>query len=290
MLRILSFFSPTRRRSPRTGPSLSDLPPELLLEIAAHLGPGLHDLNSLLRTTRRFAHLLSPVLLKLAVTARDRHTGRSLLHWAAASNGNISLMRRLLESHADVNAHDLRAATPLHSAVLRGHTAGVELLLQNGADAAIKNSDGWAALHLAAITGNRSVAALLLHHGADAGARSKALFQKTPLHYAVMLGHVAVAELLIAHGADIQAKDGLGVTVAQKAVMAGHERVVVLLFGAGTRERILSPLLPSLVDMEITMTTRGIKRLFATETRSSRFTLAAHPGNGATCDCGCEVR
>lgn len=186
-------------------------------------------------------------------------------------------MRRLLNSHADVNAHDLRAATPLHSAVLRGHTAGVELLLQNGADAATKNSDGWAALHLAAITGNRSVAALLLHHGADAGARSKALFQKTPLHYAVMLGHVAVAELLIAHGADIQAKDGLGVTVAQKAVMAGHERVVVLLFGAGTRERILSPLLPSLVDMEITMTTRGIKRLLATEVRSARFTLAVYP-------------
>lgn len=80
MQRILSFF---RIPAVRTVRGFSNLPPELVLHVASQLHC-VHELSSLLRTCRGFACILSPELAKLGVTAVDRGTGRSLLHWAAS--------------------------------------------------------------------------------------------------------------------------------------------------------------------------------------------------------------
>lgn len=59
------------------------LPPELFLEIAGNL-VNTGDLNSLLRTCRGSARILSLELMKRGVAAVDRDTRRSLLYWASA--------------------------------------------------------------------------------------------------------------------------------------------------------------------------------------------------------------
>lgn len=260
-----------------TLPTLTFLPAELLLQIAAELGPSLHHLSLLIRTSRGFADLLSPALLKHGVTARDRLTTRPLLHWVAARDRSV-LLAGLLRQGAGVsiNVADRTGATPLHSAVICGSTAAVAVLLQHGADPHVKNSDGWAALHLAAITGHCHIVALLLDYGADISVRSSSLLHKLPFHYAVLLGHVAVTEILLARGADVNGADSIGMTVAQKAAVAGHSGVVGILFGgpevamAITQSAEVVQLVP-LVGMETRIAMRHFWRLVETEAHAAKF-------------------
>lgn len=126
--------------------------------------------------------------------------GRSALHWAA-SRGNISVVRALLDAGADGRARDGAGKTPLHCAALAGHAPVVEALLDScgyaaqnlrmhamaaavvdgattGAAAAKRDSDylsivdarnsyGSTALHRAAFNGRDSVVVALLKGGAS---------------------------------------------------------------------------------------------------------------------------
>lgn len=184
-----------------TTATLSTLPPELLLEIAEALGSSLSSLNALLCTSRRFAQVLSAVLIHPAADTWDTTTGRTMLHWAAA-NGRDTLLANLLARGADVNALNMRGLSALHSAVLCGSAATVEKLLESGAEVQRRTKHGWSALDLAAIIGHSGVAALLVSHGADMAAPSRTGLAKTPLHYAALHGHIAVVELFVNRGVD----------------------------------------------------------------------------------------
>jgi uncharacterized protein len=63
----------------------------------------------------------------------------------AAFEGNLPLVRRLLEQGADVNARDRDGDTALMFAAFKGHTAIVGLLLAYGADAQARAKNGWTA-------------------------------------------------------------------------------------------------------------------------------------------------
>lgn len=259
----------------RLPPTLSSLPNELLLHISGYLVAPAH-LNSLLRTSRYFAQLCSSLLIYRALVTFDARNGRSVLHWAAAT-GRVRLLANLITAGGDVNSLDNYGAAPLDSAVLLASETAVRRLLENGADTKHWNPKGWAALHLAAITGNAVVAGLLLDYGADIGARSSsAELEKQPFHYAVLLGHVCVSKLLQEHGADVDAGDIIGMTVAQKAAVAGHEGIVELLFGtaeaaaAVVAVRKVALCVP-LVGIEITSIRRNLGVLFVAEERARRF-------------------
>jgi hypothetical protein len=80
------------------------------------------------------------------------------LHYASDGNpGNpcwdprrqVSIIRLLLESGADIGAQDKNGATPLHRAVRTRCAAAVEFLLDAGADPKIKNLPGSTPFHLA---------------------------------------------------------------------------------------------------------------------------------------------
>lgn len=88
------------------------------------------------------------------------------------------------------------------------------------------NRDGWTPLHLAAVVGNRVVAALLLGSGADIDSRGHILFGKTALHYAALMGYVDVTKLSMEQGAGIQTIDDVGMTIAQSAAAASHDKIV----------------------------------------------------------------
>ena len=104
--------------------------------------------------------------------------GDSLLHLGlfdmAAENGNLEVVRLLIEKGADVRAEDNYKRTPLH---LASEARFCQL----------------------------EVVRLLIEKGADVSAEDK--YKRTPAHLAVENGHSEVIRLLIEKGADVSAED-----------------------------------------------------------------------------------
>jgi ankyrin repeat protein len=78
------------------------------------------------------------------------------LHSASASHSS-AIVRRLLDSGADVNAKQNGGWTPLHAAAMFGDLSLLELLLDCGADPSVANDDGKTALDMAAEKGHAEV-------------------------------------------------------------------------------------------------------------------------------------
>ena len=91
----------------------------------------------------------------------------------AIYTGNLSELKRLVESGADVNALSKGGGSPLSSAAFHGRLEHVQFLFQNGAVATARNRDGGTPLHVAALMGRFEIAKLLLSKGAKAGVRNK---------------------------------------------------------------------------------------------------------------------
>ncbi|CAE7667433.1 CTTNBP2 [Symbiodinium pilosum] len=91
---------------------------------------------------------------------------------AAARQGDVEALKRLVAAEADVNKADVDLYTPLHRACDRKDAACVELLLQYKADPNVSHPglDGWTPLHLAAWRDSKPCASLLLQAGADSSA------------------------------------------------------------------------------------------------------------------------
>lgn len=94
------------------------LPTELLLRISTYLVAAA-QLNSLLRTSRRFAQLCAPLLFERALTTVDARNARSVLHWAVATGRN-RLLESLLAARTNINTMDNYGTAPLGSAELMG--------------------------------------------------------------------------------------------------------------------------------------------------------------------------
>ena len=91
----------------------------------------------------------------------------------AIYTGNLSELKRLVESGADANALSKGGGSPLSSAAFHGRLEHVRFLLQNGAVVTARNRDGGTSLHVAALMGRFEIAKLLLSKGAKAGVRNK---------------------------------------------------------------------------------------------------------------------
>ena len=91
----------------------------------------------------------------------------------AAYFGHRTVVEFLLKNGADVHAaaRNAQKVTALHAAASRGDLEIVRMLLQAGADPNARQEGGFVPLHSAAQNGNVPVAELLLKHGAKADAR-----------------------------------------------------------------------------------------------------------------------
>ena len=96
--------------------------------------------------------------------------GSSLLMYAASA-GNDTFVRTLVELGADVNQRDDDNDTPLLCASYPGHTSTVQLLLDCGADINAKDRNEMTSLMLAAWKNRIVCAQILLDRGASAGER-----------------------------------------------------------------------------------------------------------------------
>jgi len=105
--------------------------------------------------------------------------------WAAASQGNLKVIKHHLAAGVDINA----------AFVAPGVLAS-----------------GTTPLHIAVLSDQRKVARFLIDKGADINAPAKDEYGGTPLHWAAVLGRVEMAKQLIDAGANVNAMDENGYT------------------------------------------------------------------------------
>ena len=100
------------------------------------------------------------------VNLQQRNLRGTALHYAADA-GHAHIVRELLKHRADTEARDTRGYSPLLLAAKNGHTKIVKLLLDGGANIQAKPDVGeWTALSLAIRAKQRETAQFLLDHGA----------------------------------------------------------------------------------------------------------------------------
>lgn len=106
-------------------------------------------------TALMIASFLSDTTMALALIdkgAEINRPGWTPLHYAAAS-GNLTIIRRLLDESAFIDAESPNRTTPLMMAARAGRDAAVRLLLAEGADASLKNEAGLSAAAFAQAQG-----------------------------------------------------------------------------------------------------------------------------------------
>ncbi|RVE57904.1 hypothetical protein OJAV_G00204010 [Oryzias javanicus] len=152
---------------------------------------------------------------------------------AAAFNGQLLTLQRLVAQGVCVNLSTLDRVSPLHGACMRGHTACAELLLENGADVNSSTADGRTALTEACARGHVTCVSLLLRRGAAPLGTSQS---SSPIHLAAAAGRPECIELLVQRGADVdQNIDGVG-TPLQVACSNQHLSSVEKLLQLGQTE------------------------------------------------------
>lgn len=129
--------------------------------------------------------------------------GMTALHWAA-QRGDSALAVTLLAAKARVQATTrIGAYTPLHIAAQQAQRSVLRVLLRGGADARALTTDGTTPMHMAALGGDSVSIVALRAAGADVNA-TEPLWGQTPLMFAAARGRAAAVRALIAGGADVR--------------------------------------------------------------------------------------
>jgi ankyrin repeat protein len=101
----------------------------------------------------------------LGETMKPKHSGQmELLHFAAR-DGELDLVRSVLDAGSDVNEPAENSWTPLHFAAEGGHVFVVQFLLDRGADPSAMTSEGYTPLDVAAVYDRSGIVELLQRYG-----------------------------------------------------------------------------------------------------------------------------
>jgi len=165
------------------------------------------------------------LLTRADIEARDDDNDTALI--LAATGGQVSIVKALLETRADVDATSNSRATALSRASENGHAEVAKLLLTAGANVNPKNVDGLTPLALACTNGHIKVAEILLAAGADVKARANT--GDTALSRASAAGYLDTVKLILREGQTIKSEDLNAETALTQAVRAGHSDIVKLL-------------------------------------------------------------
>jgi len=97
---------------------------------------------------------------------KEPYSGATILAFSAF-NGNLAMVKLLLDYDADINRGGQDQSTPLHEAVLQGHLSVAKLLIKKGANINARNRKGETPLDLA--VRHIDMTKLLKKHGAREG-------------------------------------------------------------------------------------------------------------------------
>ncbi|KAL1527094.1 hypothetical protein AB1Y20_015777 [Prymnesium parvum] len=145
----------------------------------------------------------------------------------AASAANTAAVQLLLDKGADINAKDRWEGTALADAIRQGHRRVVHMLTSRGGQ--LFWDQLTIASHLCDLAANGSIEKLeyLLDCGIDP--MTCDYDGRTALHLAASAGHAHIVHLLLSHGADIAFKDRWGGTALDDAEREGRSIVVEML-------------------------------------------------------------
>ncbi len=168
----------------------------------------------------------------------QRYSG---LH-AAAHQGDVAALQRLLAAGADVNGRDSHGRTPLHVATFGRQPAALRLLARAGAALGALENDRYDAVTIAAVADDEDTLRLLLAEGASAKLTTSR-YDGTALIAAAHLGHDGVVRQLIAAGSPLDHVNNLHWTALIEAVVLGqggprHVATVKALVEAGANTRL----------------------------------------------------
>ena len=163
--------------------------------------------------------------------------GANPLLFVVAENGNLEIIKMLVENGAEVDATDSRDQTALQRASMKGHIAIVAYLLDHHANVHHTDKDGVTAILLAAHAGFTGILQLLIDRGADPQRPSSKGWM--PLH--LCYGHPETTNCLLKEGADVNSFGKYSHTPLYLAASQNHPEVVKVLLSYNP-------------DLEITLT------------------------------------
>lgn len=183
---------------------------------------------------------ISSTLAQTAPSAKEI-AGFSGLH-AAAHNGELATLQRLVAEGVDLEARDRNGRTPLHVAAFASRYDTVRALIESGADPNAMDNQAYDILTIAAVTNDLQMVDLALKLGASVK-NITSPYDGTALIAAAHLGYVAVVEQLIAGGAPLDHVNNLGWTALMEAVVLGdggenYVKLVDALVAAGADKSI----------------------------------------------------
>ena len=152
----------------------------------------------------------------------------------AARNGDLDLVRKLIDEGEDLNGRDGYGETPLNISILERRVSVTVLLIDRGADVLARNRVGFTPLHAAAYMDDVETAELLLGRGAPVNDQENKA-KVTPLSVASEEGNADVAAVLIRYGADVEKAEQNGYTPLTRALWRVQNEVVSLLLTSGAQ-------------------------------------------------------
>jgi ankyrin repeat protein len=163
----------------------------------------LHDINTLVRTTRALNRLLTPYMYRFAKDLRSRSGYGTPYFLRAVEAGNLTAVKHFIEVGTSVNMSDptdLYHPTALHSCVEGGYIKLAQLLIQHGVNMSPVNRLGETPLHRAlGWKSEETWVRLLVDAGADICART--VNGETILSWAMTSGKLSTVQLLLERGA-----------------------------------------------------------------------------------------
>jgi ankyrin repeat protein len=127
---------------------------------------------------------------------------------SSSANGNIEIVKSLLDANADKNITDDTGLTPLMSAAYMGNDNVVALLIQQGASLEQQDEKGYTALMFAANAGKYNSVKVLLESKANVNAKDND--NSMPIMFAAQHGFNDIVRLLLSNGADKLFKGNYG--------------------------------------------------------------------------------
>ncbi|VVC38395.1 Ankyrin repeat-containing domain,Ankyrin repeat [Cinara cedri] len=115
--------------------------------------------------------------------------------WCAATCGNISIIKVLVQRGAVINLYTECKSNPLIAACYYGSIKCVEYLVNNGADINVCNKNKNSCLSISSYIGYESIVQFLLNNGADVDSQNTCGF--TAMHFAVKKNRLNIIRLLI---------------------------------------------------------------------------------------------